>query len=219
MKHLLDRETIERCINPAQPAIAPGEPFHNLIHVVVGAGVYRTKTVALHSRVSGKGSRIAKQPRRVDVVATPLDSISEDWKQDAKTLAAYIRGVGECSIYVDSMGLGSMFGRALELELGESYIVRPAHFAAKPDKGESWNVHFSLRTQGAVHAAEAFKDARVSIAADNTIAWTDQGARLLIGKRPDGQYQMQTQDQMREAGIPQADCFDALCMAFMETVQ
>lgn len=216
MTSLIDLERIQRCINPVTKAIAPGEPFHNVISVVVGAGVYRLKTVALHMRVSGEGSRIARNPRRVDVVATPLDSLNEDWQADVMTLAAYIRGVNKCAVFIDSTALGTQFARSLELQLVD---VKLTQWGAKPEKGENWNRFFNLRAQSSVHVAEAIKDGRATITTQTPSEWLKQGSQLLYHVRPDGQYQMATADQRRVEEIPPADCFDALCMAFMEVVK
>ena len=215
MDSLLDRELMQSCINPAAPAIARGEEFHNVVSVVVGSGVYRLKTVALHLRVSGKGSRIAKNPRRVDVVATPLDSLSTDWQADVITLAAYIRGINKCAVFIDAMALGTQFERSLELQLVDCKLV---YWGAKPEKGENWNRFFNLRAQSAVHAVEAIKDGRATISTQSASEWLEQGSNQLYRFRSDGQYQMATQDERRLAEIPSADCFDALCIAFMEAV-
>lgn len=215
MKSLLDRELMQSCINPATPAIAPGEDFHNVVCVVVGSGVYRLKTVALHLRVSGKGSRTAKKPRRVDVVATPLDSLSTDWQADVMKLAAYIRGVHKCAVFIDSMALGTQFARSLELQLVDCNLVC---WGDKPEKGENWKRFFNLRAQSTVHAAEAIKDGRATIATQAGSEWLEHGSQLLYHFRADGQYQMATLDQKREAEIPPNDYFDALCLAFMEVV-
>lgn len=221
MNNLLSLEEIERCIKPVGPAIAPGAPCHEIVCVVVGAGVYRLKTVAIHYRVSGKGSRTEKQPRRVDVIATPLDSMSHDWKADAQHLATYLQGIKNPLVYVDSSGLGTLFQQLLKSLLGGGQTIESelTHWGRKPEKGENWNRFYNLRAQGFVHACEAVKDGRVTIQAAHQLDWVGQGLSLSCKTRADRQYQMESQDERRAAGIPPTDYFDTLCMAFMESVR
>lgn len=213
-KFLLGRSMIERRVG-APRVIREDEPYGNLLIIDVAAGVYRDKTVCIHTRVIGNGDRIDPAPRRMDVVAIPVFSNSLDWQDVAGRVFDYACGISNPTIIVDVGGQGVQFAKMLE-KLGLTNIVKVIwgnQNFLKRYKSRFYN----QRAQCSVHAAEAVKDGRISFLEDHQKDLLDQGSRIPYWFDEKARYHIMPKEQMKEQeGIPSPDLWDTVCMGFLE---
>lgn len=218
-KYLLGRATLERRIlGPKNPeltrCIEDTEAWGNLIIIDVGAGVYRDKTVVTHVRVTGNGTRIDSDPRRIDVMEIPVYSNSLDWQQVAGRAFDFGQKLSNVTYVVDIGGQGVQFAKILEA-LGASNVIHvlwgKACFKRKNQERFS-----NLRAQCSVHAAEAVKDGRITFLEDRRKDLLDQGSRIPFHFDDKARYHIMSKDKMAEEGLKSPDLWDTICMAFLE---
>lgn len=211
---LLSREAIERCMQPgASSVIATDEPHGYLISVVVGAGIYRPRTVAGLFRIQGDGDRIDPSPRRVEMVQTLLNSLSEDLLQMAHTVFNAAKELSNCTIVVDQGGLGTHFIKILEI-LGAERVIGST-WGRAPEGLEHQSRFFNRRAQCNIHAAEAVKDGRITLVAGADLV--EQGSTLPYHFDEYGRYHMRSKEEMHTLKMPTCDAWDVVAMAFLES--
>lgn len=213
-KYLLGRSMIEKLID-ADPVIKPGEFFGNLLVVDVGAGVHRDKTVATHLRLIGNGDRVDPDPRRVEVVSIPIYTNALDWTPTAKLATEYAAGLSNCTVIVDTHGMGIQFAKKME-EFGCPNVIK-SNWGNKPFKKRYKERFFNLRAQCSVHAAEAVKDGRITFIGDYQKDLLDQGSRIPFYIDESGRWHIARKEDMAADGLPSPDLWDTVCMAFLET--
>lgn len=218
MSYLLERREIKRCLNPTAMTSAfsvCGIEYQNVVSIVVFGEVgYREKTVAVHYRVAGKGSRIDQCPTRVEMVAVLADTTSPNWQKEAEKLTPILKSIHNCTVIVDATGMGVFFAKILE-QNGVLNIVR-SNWGQRPYNEDYKRRFFNQRAQSTVHAAEAIKDGRVALSLEYQDELLEQGSRLPFYFDECGRYHMTSNESMLALGIPPPDLFNTVCMAFME---
>lgn len=216
-KYLLGRSAIERMIG-AKPVIdVVNDPWGHLLIIDVAAGVYRDKTVMLHTRALGNGDRLDADPRRMDVVGIPIFSNSLDWVNVAGRVVEYVRLLSNYTVVVDVGGQGEQFARQLE-HLGVTNIIRVL-WGEPCFKTKNKKRFFNQRAQCSVHAKEAVVDARMTFTSEHKKDLLDQGSRIPYHFDEKARFHIMPKEKMKELeGLPSPDLWDTVCMGFLDTV-
>lgn len=210
---LLGRKAVEARVG-APRVIAEDEDWGHLLVIDVGAGVHRDKTVMSHFKVIGKGDRLDPDPRRVDLVDVPIYSNSMDWAEVARKATDYALGLSNVSVLVDASGMGIQFARQME-QYG-CPNVKAVKWGEYNFKARLKERFYNQRAQCTVHAAEAVKDGRISLADKERKDMLDQASRLPFFIDEKGRWHIWKKEDMQKEGIPSPDLWDTVCMAFLE---
>ena len=213
-KYLVGRSAIERRIG-AGSVVPEDSPWGHVLTIDVAAGVYRDKTVVMHSRVWGDGDRLDDDPRRVEVVGIPVFSNSLDWQGVVGRVVDYCRLLSNVTLVVDIGGQGEQFARMLE-QAGLTNIVRVL-WGETNFKKKYKTRFFNQRAQCSVHAAEAVKDGRITFTKEYQKELLDQGSRIPFFFDEKARFHIVPKEKMKEdEGLPSPDLWDAVCMTFLE---
>jgi len=210
--YLLGRPHAEACFG--RVAVQPDEPHGFLIAVDVGAGEYRDKSVAVLARVTGHGEYGA-DARRVQVLDVPVFSNTRNLQGlagDVFVLASELESAG---VLVDAGGMGVAVCQSLE-DKGLP-DVRRVKWGAPCFQNRNRERYFNLRAQAMVAASRAAKEGRLGIAGGR---WQrellDQMSRIPYTYDEKARYVIERKDEMRKAGLPSPDVWDAICFLFLE---
>jgi len=209
---LLGRPHAEACMG--RVAVRSDEPHGFLIAVDVGAGEYRDKSVAVLARVTGHGEYGA-DARRVQVIDVPVFSNTRNLQGlagDVFVLASELESAG---VLVDAGGMGVAVCQSLE-DKGLP-DVRRVKWGAPCFQNRNRERYFNLRAQAMVAASRAAKEGRLGIAEGR---WQrellDQMSRIPYHYDEKARYVIERKDEMRKAGLPSPDVWDAICFLFLE---
>lgn len=211
--YLLGRATAEACIG--RRVLDPGEPYGLLLAIDVGAGEYRDKSVALVARVTGSGE-YGGDARRVQVVDIPILSNTRDLQSFTGEVFRLAAGLESVTVLVDAGGMGVAVCQGLET-LGIE--VTRVKWGTPCFRKENRERFVNLRAQALVAASRAAKEGRLGIAEG---PWRrellDQMARTPYRFDERARYQIERKDDMRKAGLPSPDIWDAAGFCFLEGV-
>jgi len=209
---LLGRPHAEACMG--RVAVRSDEPHGLLIAVDVGAGEYRDKSVAVLARVTGHGE-YGVDARRVQVIDVPVFSNTRNLQGlagDVFVLASELESAG---VLVDAGGMGVAVCQSLE-DKGLS-DVRRVKWGAPCFQNRNRERYFNLRAQAMVAASRAAKEGRLGIMEGR---WQrellDQMSRIPYHYDEKARYVIERKDEMRKAGLPSPDVWDAICFLFLE---
>jgi hypothetical protein len=209
---LLGRPHAEACMG--RVAVRSDESHGFLIAVDVGAGEYRDKSVAVLARVTGHGEYGA-DARRVQVIDVPVFSNTRNLQGlagDVFVLASELESAG---VLVDAGGMGVAVCQSLE-DKGLP-DVRRVKWGAPCFQNRNRERYFNLRAQAMVAASRAAKEGRLGIAEGR---WQrellDQMSRIPYHYDEKARYVIERKDEMRKAGLPSPDVWDAICFLFLE---
>lgn len=209
--HLLGRRQAEDCIG--RRVIPDGAAYGLMLACDVGAGEYRDKSVAVVAKVTGTGD-YGPDARRVEVVAVPVNSNTRNLQDFTGAVFQEAAKLENITVLVDAGGMGVAVCQGLEslgLEVHRVKWGQPCFGARNKER------FFNLRAQAMVHASRAAKEGRLGIADG---PWRrellDQMARVPFHFDEKARYVIERKDEMRKAGLPSPDVWDAICFCFLE---
>lgn len=215
-KYLLSQAALERVIEGPN-VILPGEAYGHLIVVDVAAGVGRDKTVATHMKVIGNGDRMSADRRRIEVVAVPVYTNTEDWTPVAVKVLDYAAQFSNVTIIVDTNGMGNQFLKRLIELSGGGIHAKGVRWGELPFSNEYRKRFVNQRAQSTVHAVEAIKDGVVRLSSQYKKDLIDQGSRIPYFLDELGRYHIARKQDMAAEGLPSPDLLDTIAMAFLES--
>ena len=215
-KYLLSQAALERVIEGPN-VILPGEAYGHLIIVDVAAGVGRDKTVATHMKVIGNGDRMSADRRRIEVVAVPVYTNTEDWTPVAVKVLDYAAQFSNVTIIVDTNGMGNQFLKRLIELSGGGIHANGVRWGELPFSNEYRKRFLNQRAQCTVHAVEAIKDGVVRLSSQYKKDLIDQGSRIPYFLDELGRYHIARKQDMAAEGLPSPDLLDTIAMAFLES--
>lgn len=209
---LLGRSQLEACFD--KEVIGDGLLYGFVASADVGAGEYRDKSILVLAKVSGYGD-FGPDARRVQVFGIPIITntrIIQDFTGDVFHQVAEIESA---TTLVDAGGMGVAVCQGLETK-GLPNVIRVkwgnSCFGTKNKER-----FFNLRAQAMVHASRAAKEGRLGIVSG---PWRkdilDQGSRIPYHFDEKARYVIEKKEDMRAAGIPSPDIWDAICFLFLE---
>jgi len=180
----------------------------------VGAGEYRDKSIALVAHVSGYGD-FGPDARKVQVVGVPINSNTRNLQDFSGEIFRLSSGLENATTMIDAGGMGIAVCQALEgLGLPE---VKRVKWGAPCFKARNKERFFNLRAQAMGHAARAAKEGRLGVADGPWVReLLDQMSRVPFHFDEKARYVIERKDEMRKAGLPSPDMFDAISFCFLE---
>ena len=211
--HLLGRRQAEACIG--RDVLPASEPHGLMLACDVGAGEYRDKSVAVIARVSGTGD-FGPDARRVQVTDVPILSNRRNLPDFTGAVFNLAAGLESVTVLIDAGGMGVAVCQGLESMGLEVSRVRWGQPCFQKRNRERF---FNLRAQAMVHASRAAKEGRLGIADGH---WRrellDQMSRVPFHFDEKARYVIERKDEMRKAGLPSPDVWDAISFLFLEGV-
>ncbi|MDF0605393.1 hypothetical protein HZU77_006980 [Neisseriaceae bacterium TC5R-5] len=212
--YLLGRQEAEACIG--RQVLRETDRYGILLSCDVGAGEYRDKSIAIVALVSGQGD-FGPDARRVQVVGVPIRSNTRKLQDFAGLVFTEACELENVTTLIDAGGMGIAVCQHLEtLGLPEVVRVKWGNPCFNKRNKERF---FNLRAQAMVCAARAAKEGRLGIVDG---PWKkellDQMSRTPYHFDEKARYVMERKEDMRAAGIPSPDLFDAIAFLFLEGV-
>lgn len=209
--YLMGRKAAEACIG--RKVIEAGEPYGIILSCDVGAGEYRDKSIAIVAHVSGYGD-FGQEARKVQIVGIPINSNTRNLQDFSGALFREAAELENVTTMVDAGGMGVAVCQALE---GMGIEVKRVKWGAPCFKQRNKERFFNLRAQAMVHAARAAKEGRLGIADGPWVKeLLDQMSRVPFHFDEKARYVIEKKDEMRKAGLPSPDLFDAISFCFLE---
>lgn len=210
--YLMGRKAAEACIG--RKVIELGEAYGIIVSCDVGAGEYRDKSIALVAHVTGYGD-FGQDARRVQVVGVPINSNTRNLQDFSGDIFRLSAGLENATTMIDAGGMGIAVCQALEgLGLPE---VKRVKWGAPCFKVRNKERFFNLRAQAMCHAARAAKEGRLGVADGPWVRdILDQMSRVPFHFDEKARYCIERKDEMRKAGLPSPDMFDAISFCFLE---
>mgnify|MGYP001806216166 CR=1 FL=1 len=209
--YLLGRGAAEACIN--RSVIDDSGPYGLLLACDVGAGEYRDKSVAIIAKVTGDGD-FGADARRVQIIAVPINTNTrhlQDFTGEVFRVASELENV---TVLVDAGGMGVAVCQGLESMCVEVQRVKWGQPCFRTRNKERF---FNLRAQAMVHASRAAKEGRLGIIdGSHRRDLLDQMSRVPFYFDEKARYVIERKDEMRKAGLPSPDLWDAISFCFLE---
>lgn len=212
--YLMGRKAAKACIG--RQVIKRGDQYGIILSCDVGAGEYRDKSVAVVAHVSGSGD-FGPDARRVQVVSIPIYSNTRSLQDFSGGVFLAASDMENATTLVDAGGMGIAVCQSLE-SMGLPDVKR-VKWGSPCFKARNKERFFNLRAQAMVHASRAAKDGRLGIADGPWVReLLDQMSRVPFHFDEKARYVIERKDEMRKAGLPSPDIWDAICFLFLEDV-
>jgi hypothetical protein len=155
--------------------------------------------------------------RRVEVVAVPVYTNTEDWTPVAVKVLDYAAQFSNVTIIVDTNGMGNQFLKRLIELSGGGIHAKGCRWGELPFSNEYRKRFLNQRAQSTVHLVEAIKDGVVRLSSQYKKDLIDQGSRIPYFLDELGRYHIARKQDMAAEGLPSPDLLDTLAMAFLES--